>query len=373
VSLSHQWIRIRDLLARALLHRELQAIRTSAVAIITRPPEIIACLKLVINNRDIFVIFDSHPRPSYPDGAGLILNASIHGTVHRLNQMLPVDSSLLSDGSLQWQAQLLANYSGHIFISRGLDNSPAHLMQSVVESSLAVLALRARVSDLESRISSLTSENQRLEAEMEHMEEEHRKEQKRILQSSRNQGPQSYSPSDFASAQIDNAGAGLQVALDHCNRPSANSHPKDKSFQSYMSPSSSNDNQRFPLNQDGDLALAEQMQLEWLDSDRQSTEAAAQRQRQFDEEDRLLRAQRAELANHTQPHFQCGVCLEEEPEDYVARIDPCGHCFCRDCIRGYVGSKLDENRYPILCPVCMAEEAKGDPSGEWPCSILGRR
>jgi len=79
------------------------------------------------------------------------------------------------------------------------------------------------------------------------------------------------------------------------------------------------------------------------------------------EEDRRLRAQRDELAKNAQRQFQCGVCFEEQPQDSVARLDPCGHCFCRDCIRGHVGSKLAENRYPILCPVCMSKKGKGAP------------
>ena len=271
-----------------------------------------------------------------------------------------MDSSLLSDSSLQWQAQLLANYSGHIFVSRGLGIDPDHLMQTVVESSLAILALRARVSDLESRNSSLTSENKRLEAEMEQIEDEHREEQRRILQSSRDHQPKAY----FPTPPTGNTIAGLQTALHHSHRPPASSHQMDKNLRTSVSVSSSNNH--------GDIALAEQMQFDWLDPDRYNAEAAARRQRQFDEEDRFLRAERAELAKHTQGQFQCGVCLDAQPEDYDARLDPCGHHFCRDCIRSYIESKLDENLYPILCPICMIEELKGDPGGALLCSFLGQ-
>lgn len=284
----------------------------------------------------------------------------MHGTATRLNQILPVDSSLLSDGSLQWQAQLLANYSGHIFVSRSVDNGPAYLMQAVVESSLAVLALRARVADLESQNSSLTSENKRLETEMEQMEDEHREERRKILQSSQDHG----SKSNFPTTISGNTAASSQVVPHYSHRPPANSHHTHKNPKSSVSSSPPNGNQRFPLNDDDDLALAEQMQLDILDSDRQSADVAVRAQRQFDEEDRFLRAQREELATHAQGQFQCGICLDDQPEDYIARLDSCMHRFCRDCIRSYVGSRLDENRYPILCPVCTTEEVKGDPSGE---------
>src|ERR1700691_5484075 len=248
--------------------RELQAIHPSAVVIITRPPEIIACMKLIINMKDVFVIFDSHARPSHPDGAGFILNTSIHRTAARLSEILPVDSSLLSDGDLQWQAQLLANYSGHIFVSRGLDNGPEYLMQTVVESSLEILALRAEVSEVKSQNSMLTSENKRLEEEMEQMEEEHREERKRILQSSKVHEPNSYR-SASASTQISHPVMGSRVALYQSYGPPADPHRIDEDSWSSVSSSSSNSHQRHPLKQEGtgpedSHALVEQMQLDWL-------------------------------------------------------------------------------------------------------------
>jgi Ring finger domain len=336
------------------------------VVIITRPPEIIACLKLVVHNRDVFIIFDSHARPSHPDGAGFILNTSIHHTAVRLNEILPVDNRLLDDGNLQWQAQLLANYSGHIFVSRGLDNGHAHLKQTIVESSLAILALRAEVLDLKSQNSTLTSDTERLEADMEQMEDDHCEELKRILQSSRNHDFDPYRTAS-ASIQSSNKVAGLRVTLHHSDMSHGSSHHIDKNSWS----SASSSNTRHPPNLNDDFVLAEQMQFECLDSDRHNAEAAAQRQRQFDEEDRYLRAQMEELANNTQRQFKCGVCLDKQPEDSVARLEPCGHCFCRSCIKGYVSSRLAENRYPMLCPVCIAERGVGDPGGaSHKCSLL---
>jgi len=194
------------------------------VVIITRPPEIVACLKLKVHKKVIFVIFDSHARPSYPDGAGFILNTSINGTAARLSEILPVDGRLLSDGDLQWQAQLLANYSGHIFVARDLNNDPAQLTQAVIKSSLDVLTLRAEVSDLSSRNSMLMSETTRLEEEMEKMEEEHREELEKFLRSSRNHKPCSRCQAS-ASPSTNNSVAGSQVAP---YQPPANSHQTDK-------------------------------------------------------------------------------------------------------------------------------------------------
>ncbi|KAH9167937.1 hypothetical protein EDB89DRAFT_1644128 [Lactarius sanguifluus] len=51
--------------------------------------------------------------------------------------------------------------------------------------------------------------------------------------------------------------------------------------------------------------------------------------------------------------------MEKMPEDSVARLDPCEHAFCRECMRGYVSTRLEERRFPILCPTCTAGKGKG--------------
>ena len=82
-------------------------------------------------------------------------------------------------------------------------------------------------------------------------------------------------------------------------------------------------------------------------------------QKEFDNEDRALSADCIKLSHTVRQVFKCGICMEELPEDSVARPDPCGHSFCRDCMRGYVSSRLEERRFPILCPTCTASKGKG--------------
>ena len=82
-------------------------------------------------------------------------------------------------------------------------------------------------------------------------------------------------------------------------------------------------------------------------------------QREFDEEDRALSAQRTKLAQSSQRLFECSICMDEMPVDSIARIDTCGHAFCRECLRGHVAARLDEHRFPILCPTCTANKGKG--------------
>jgi hypothetical protein len=84
---------------------------------------------------------------------------------------------------------------------------------------------------------------------------------------------------------------------------------------------------------------------------------------EYDNQDRHGRAQKERSARTIGLRFKCQICLEEHVENSVARIDSCGHSFCRECIAHYVGYKLDENRFPILCPACVADHRKNKPGG----------
>jgi isopentenyldiphosphate isomerase len=90
-----------------------------------------------------------------------------------------------------------------------------------------------------------------------------------------------------------------------------------------------------------------------------SAEYAAMLQFQFDEEDRLLAAERSQLAATAQHVFDCGVCMDTLPEDSIARIDPCGHSFCRECVRSLIESQIESRRFPVLCPTCTADRTAG--------------
>ena len=62
----------------------------------------------------------------------MIVGPSIEGTARRLSELLPTVG--LPDGLLQWQAQLLSNYSGNVFVPRGVETSTPMLRQAVLES-----------------------------------------------------------------------------------------------------------------------------------------------------------------------------------------------------------------------------------------------
>ena len=73
----------------------------------------------------------------------------------------------------------------------------------------------------------------------------------------------------------------------------------------------------------------------------------------------MLAAERAGLAAAAQYVFDCGVCMDTLPEDSIARIDPCGHSFCRECVRSLIVSQVESRRFPVLCPTCTAERITG--------------
>jgi len=39
----------------------------------------------------------------------------------------------------------------------------------------------------------------------------------------------------------------------------------------------------------------------------------------------------------------------------VAKVDECGHEICRDCMKNHIKAELDHKRWPILCPLCRAD------------------
>jgi hypothetical protein len=104
-----------------------------------------------------------------------------------------------------------------------------------------------------------------------------------------------------------------------------------------------------------------------------SLDVAVSLQRQFDKEDKQLRTQKKDLASTVPGTFNCGICLEDTSEFMVARVDPCDHSFCRDCIRDYIRSKISDHRYPILCPICTANKKEQQPGGTFVRSDIAQQ
>ena len=64
-----------------------------------------------------------------------------------------------------------------------------------------------------------------------------------------------------------------------------------------------------------------------------------------------------------QQAFECTICMETLPIDFAMSITACEHVFCRECMKSHVVARLDEGRYPILCPVCSTDKNRDQQGG----------
>ncbi|PCH41518.1 hypothetical protein WOLCODRAFT_70241, partial [Wolfiporia cocos MD-104 SS10] len=335
------------------------ASRCSTCAIITRPPEIIACVKLATSYSDIFIIFDSHPRPEHPDGAAFIFLNSIDVAAAYLANLLKYDDRLLMDSSVQWQAQLLAHFSAHIFCARNALGTAAELTEATLEASLDVLNLRARVAELETQSKSLTQENERLNEDAARLEDEvaelkdrQRKDQVRIRALQQEHNRSSTSGSTGKSATVYTSSTSRDVKGKGTYATIARSH--------FAASSSAGSSRSAGVN---DLSFAAVLQMQADELNNVDNSYAASLQRRFDDEDQQLKKQLHTLRQADPGIFECNVCFEKYNEDVVAKVDICGHRFCRDCLREYAATKITEHRYPITCPTCMSEKGRKDIGG----------
>ncbi|KAL1762826.1 hypothetical protein FB107DRAFT_198398 [Schizophyllum commune] len=88
---------------------------------------------------------------------------------------------------------------------------------------------------------------------------------------------------------------------------------------------------------------------------------ALQLQDAYLEEDRRLRAERETLAKSAVGIFTCSVCMDQHPETDIARIRMCNHALCRECMRGYILTKIRERVFPMRCPICPTEQPTREP------------
>lgn len=64
--------------------------------------------------------------------------------------------------------------------------------------------------------------------------------------------------------------------------------------------------------------------------------------------------------------FTCGVCFDMYAVGDGADVEECDHMFCIECLEGYIETKVQERRFPILCPSCVAENVGQQHTGSNP-------
>ncbi|KAF9054480.1 hypothetical protein BJ165DRAFT_1439171 [Panaeolus papilionaceus] len=265
--------------------------RILAVAI-TRPPEIVLYIRIVLSPlQTLHGIFDSHPRPLHPNGAAFIMNSSVEATAAYLSRLLTIDSSVLSDTAMQWQAQLLSHFSGHVLIPKTLDiDIDTHSI--IYDATATILRLRSELEEAKINLMNSMVETESLRSQVEDLSRDLEK------------GPQ-WSPT-------------------------------------LQSPSQSSASSIGPATQRDDASI-DPYQLQAM----------------YDAEDSSLTSERRDLLHRYGTSFQCGICFDDHPNDYLCQIVACEtHKFCRECLTSYVKTTLGSRKYPIFCPSCAAEGIK---------------
>ncbi|GJE84050.1 RING-type domain-containing protein [Phanerochaete sordida] len=388
------------------LRQESNRYRKSSCAVITRPPEIVACFCIYGADGDFYVIFDSHPRPgTHPDSAAFIFNKSAYSTAHYLANLFRADWSLVADEELQWETQLLGNFSGHLFVAHpqlGEDGAD-YWMGATLQASLETLALRAEQDQLKSEKTQLHAENATLKADIARLRERERERNAvlhrppRVRTVSR-ETKQPHSPSDPDGARLHRrdsifssfvqsgssafAAARSSIATVTSLGRTPASSPKEARSPgtpwptppSPVSPAKGKGKGRASSqygDSTDDLALALQQQ-ELFDSLMRMPSVS-------DASDwsapvpplpplpprplpRAPRTPRAPTPKPAVATFMCGICLDHHSHEDVAQVDGCGHMFCRDCIRAHVATQLAQRLHPIVCPLCSAEKSDADPA-----------
>lgn len=309
----------------------------SICALVTRPPEIICCFYIFGNPKDIFVVFDSHPRPDiHPSGAGFIFKTSMNEMSEYLAHLLPFDNKLL-EGDMQWEAQLLGNLTAHTLMAREQVN--VSMIDEIKRASIEILTLKADLAKAKTDMNSLAEENRRL--------------QNNVGQSKRPElpGPPAWTPrrtwGPFPTLQP------KTLDLSSSAGPSMQGPVKQREPRSPLrsGKKASKKGARKALKDHSDDFSAQDLGM----GDDDLAFALAQ-QRIYDEESARLKAERSLLGRSGLGTFECSVCFEKFSEEFVAKVSRCDHQFCRDCIRRYVETELEERKYPIFCPLCIVDE-----------------
>ncbi|KIK73546.1 hypothetical protein PAXRUDRAFT_20736 [Paxillus rubicundulus Ve08.2h10] len=342
--------------------RDLKTANSSAAIVIIRYPEVVVCLRLRnVAGPDVFVIFNPRPTSGQQQEASLTFNTSLAQTVQRLCSILPEEKHDPAQGVSNWRTLQLGNCHGHVFVPRATSHDARALEDSLIVSSLAALELRAELSALQRENRTLTTQNQLSENSVTELVEELQEESikaERVLSykpifktTSQDTGSVTWPTNPYPKLASPSIGKTSWRAVGDSPRSrrltTAREIPTDLKLSRHFSTG------KTPWRAIGDWTTSRR-----IDAD---LEFARRLQATFDVEDTELHDQMDQLLLTAQRQYHCGICLDDFPEDDAVLIESCRHDICRDCVRGHVCSKIDERRFPVSCPVCMADHTNPNP------------
>ncbi|KAI6119957.1 hypothetical protein EDD16DRAFT_728507 [Pisolithus croceorrhizus] len=315
--------------------QELQALDSCAAVIFSCSPETIACFKIQDRPSDktVFVVFDPRPRRSHPHGAALIFSTSMTQTALTLSRILRTEEYMPSV-TCALQPQLLA--TGHIFVPKRQRLEPQRA------STAPPQALRAEVVELKRQTVTLTPEIQRLEAQVEVIRKERLKTEQAAARA-RELAEQERRFSSATSQATNTIGSPRLPYIKRCIKPKESRHNVNDLPQSpRMRPTSP----RLRTSED----LSEEI------------ERALKLKNILDSEDKQARRLPPAPYHNVQYMFRCGICLDDVSKDNVAQVECCTHMICRNCLRDFICTKIEEHRFPISCPICAASGGRQEPA-----------
>ena len=128
------------------------------VAIITRPPEIVALFNIPSGDPEtptIHLLFDSHPRPHlHPRGAAFISFLNEEGPIKYLSSLFQTDRSLVE--SRTWDASLLGQYTAHVLTHK--TSAESDLLRVLYQANIRLLEEQANLRAAIARETALSAE-----------------------------------------------------------------------------------------------------------------------------------------------------------------------------------------------------------------------
>ncbi|KAH7310392.1 hypothetical protein B0J17DRAFT_585986, partial [Rhizoctonia solani] len=316
----------------------------------TRPPEVISVMHIPITRstdsdrtpwlstrraESIYLIFDSHPRPNHPNGAAVHIFPSQRreDVAQYLMDLFQVDQEIINDPSLEWTAQLFGQLSYHLL-------APLQAPEPLDE-----YALNMRILEADHKRGSAEDKLKALETETRHLRTQVFDKEQEVARLNLN-----------AQRKQDEVQR-LKTQLARAVRPP----PKEQSgFSGWFSggsragESTGSKNKGKTSEGSGRWGGAGDSRPRPTIEQARSIELAFRLQQQFDDETIQLSLTEALARSMEQPQFECRICMETCSDEDIAWVDGCEHSCCRDCMRGNIQSKIEERRYPIPCPFCVA-------------------
>ncbi|KAG6911650.1 hypothetical protein DXG01_007900 [Tephrocybe rancida] len=345
-----------------LLQNMQKASSSSSAVMITKPPEIVACVKIPTSGGDVFLVFDSHIRSNH-SGAGFIFSHSLEDTANYLSRLFWVDqASPLADDPFAWQMDLLRQCCGHIIVPKPCSlYTEADVNQSMLEDSMYILAL--------------TTEKASLAAELHEAKQE-----KLLLAVELRKANQEISDLQMYHFSQSEESSRSWATVSKYQR-SSNREPRKHNGAKSMVASGGG----VGVQQRDDAKFARELQeQEWGgngDRYRRGSKSAkhlvptdfnAREQQNIDKTHALqshrdregqIKSQDATGLSSTEHQVRatelptpitCALCSEEVQEVDVARVPKCLHPLHKRCIKDYTIASLHQNHFPIPCPVCAA-------------------